>query len=68
MEQQAAGEQQQVSSSKQQQVAGKQQGSSRQAAGKQQPALPPWKNDQIYVLKNQRHKKKWTFSRRTAPK
>ena len=51
----ATGKQQQVSSSKQQQVAGKQQGSSRQAAGKQRASsnqrLPRWKNDQIYFKK-----------------
>ena len=53
-------------------AAGKQQASSGQAAGKQQASsnqhLPRWKNDQIYLKKINAIKKKWTFSRRTAPK
>ena len=71
-QQQVAGKQQgssrQAAAGKSGQAAGKQQASSRQAAGKQQPAFAPLKEWSNIFLKNQRNKKKWTFSRRTAPK
>ena len=53
-----------ISSSMEQQAAGKQQVSSRWAA----TSVCPLERMIKYILKNQRDKKKWTVSSRTAPK